>query len=339
MASQVFERFRENDFRKENGDIGSTVDRPNSPRPTDSIAEYCSESLYSYSFTPLSRVTKAAKIKRHILSRGMDYMQRLRWKTGERDTGRRFSQPDIGVLDDWTNDGPGRLNGYPSMVDMIEAANNYSPSSPLQHQSTHSTSVNSLPPKKSILNQSDPPDVDAEGFHLGRRQTIEVVNNLPPIYEIPKRSNVISSQYARALHAPSRFLPQSQSILTTDAQGNILLFNDVASLCFGIDKSYIGKSIIPAIEDPFQSKISSILDRRRNLEANESESEKKRLGKGLVLVCGIVVPIRKINGERSSAASLWLKEKITDEGKCVYIWIFEEIYETSLTAYFDDEVI
>lgn len=269
----------------------------------------------------------------------MDYMQRLRWKTGERDTGRRFSQPDIGVLDDWTNEGSGRLNGYPSMVDMIAAANNYSPSSPLQHQNTHSASVSPVTPTRPTLNETEPPEVDAEGFHLGRRQTIEVVNNLPPIYEIPKPSHVpVSSQYTRALHAPSRFLPQSQSILTTDSQATILLFNDVASLCFGIDKSYIGKSIIPAIEEPFQSQISSILDRRRKLAANTSESEKERVGKGLVLVCGIVVPIRKVNGEGSSAASLWLKEKITDEGKCVYIWIFEEIYETSLTAYLDDEV-
>lgn len=326
MASQSFERFREN--TEGNGNTGSTE----SLCPTDSIAKYCSESLYSYSFTPLSRVTKAAKIKRQILSRGMDYMQRLRWKTGERDTGRRFSQPDIGVLDDWTDDTPERLKGYPSMVDMIVAANNYSSSSTLHHQNTHSGSIAPISQTKHT------PEVDVEGFHLGRRQTIEVLNNLPPIYEIPKRTHLpVSSQYTRALHAPSRFLPQSQAILTTDAQGTILLFNDMASLCFGIDKSYIGKTIIPAIEEPFQSQISSILDRRRNLAT--SEPENKRAGKGLVLVCGIVVPIRKINGESSWAASLWLKEKITDEGKSVYIWIFEEIYETSLIAHLDDKVI
>lgn len=340
MAAQGFERFRESSFIEEDGSSESSLASPKSPRPTDSIAEYCTESLYSYSFTPLSRVTKAAKIKRQTLNRSMDYMHRLRWKTGDRDTGRRFSQPDIGILDDWTSDGPEQLKGYPSMVDMIAAANNLSPSSSPQQQDSHIISTTPVSLTRSALDAKNSPEVDAEGFHLGRRQTIEVVNNLPPIYKMPKRMRVpISAQYTRALHAPSRFLPQNQAILTTDAQGTILLFNDMASLCFGIDKSYIGKTIISAIEEPFQNQISSILNTRRNLAINASEPKNNRLGKGLVLVCGVVVPIRKMNGETSSAASLWLKEKITDEGKSVYIWIFEEIYETCLTAHLDDEVI
>ncbi|KAF7724128.1 hypothetical protein EC973_001312 [Apophysomyces ossiformis] len=46
------------------------------------------------------------------------------------------------------------------------------------------------------------------------------------------------------------------------------------------------------------------------------------------------VPIIKNNGDKS-AASLWLKEKANDSGEKVYIWIFEEIYESSLSAYVD----
>lgn len=38
-------------------------------------------------------------------------------------------------------------------------------------------------------------------------------------------------------------------------------------------------------------------------------------------------------------ASLWLKEKSSDHGDHIYLWIFEEIYETSLSVYVDSECI
>ncbi|GAA5799310.1 hypothetical protein HPULCUR_004721 [Helicostylum pulchrum] len=340
LASQGFDRFRENSI---SFDLVDTILSPlsaNNPRPTDSIAEYCAESLYSYSFTPLSRVNKAAKIKRQILTRGMDYMQRIRWKTRERDVCRRFSQPDFGVLDDWS-EGQEPIKPCPSVTDMTAIAHHFLPCSPKPKLPTPSPKQNTTTSTPLI-----PPhvmdEIDAEGFNLGRRQTIEVLPNLPPIYEVPKPTRIpISPQYTRALHAPSRFLPQNQAILTTDVSGTILLFNDMASLCFGIDKSYIGKSILPAIEDPFQKQISSVLNRRKNLASVKSQlptGTVKEKGLGLVLVCGVVVSIKKMNdGEASSAASLWLKEKTTDEGNNVYIWIFEEIYETSLTTHLDSK--
>lgn len=40
-----------------------------------------------------------------------------------------------------------------------------------------------------------------------------------------------------------------------------------------------------------------------------------------------------------SVASLWLKEKSSDHGDHIYLWIFEEIYETSLSVYVDSECI
>lgn len=379
LALQGFERFRENSVNSVESSSSPTM--LHSPPPSDSIAEYCAESLYSYSFTPLSRVNKAAKIKRQILNRGMDYMQRIRWRTGERDTGRRFSQPDIGVLDqthDWVQDNEAnvpphsttgvsarnlQLKTCPSLNDIAGshpsgyASNPISPMTPSAPPNTvsnsphHSNAASASASSSNLLTASgnnvpqDASATDDDGFHLGRRQTIEVFNNLPPIYEVPKPSTSMtttSAQYTRALHAPSRFLPQNQAILTTDSDATILLFNDMASLCFGIDKSYIGKSILDALEEPFQKQVRSILKRRKSLTsiANQlpSSMRESRLEKGLVLVCGIVVPIRKMNGETSSAASLWLKEKLTEEGKSIYIWIFEEIYETSLSTKLDEKV-
>lgn len=48
------------------------------------------------------------------------------------------------------------------------------------------------------------------------------------------------------------------------------------------------------------------------------------------------MPIIKTNGEKS-AASLWLKRRERDGGKIVYIWIFEEILESTITAYLDSK--
>ena len=49
------------------------------------------------------------------------------------------------------------------------------------------------------------------------------------------------------------------------------------------------------------------------------------------------MPVVKVNGELS-AASLWLKEKERDAGLIVYIWIFEEIYESTLSTQLDSKV-
>lgn len=325
IAVESFERFRDQ----------STSPPKKSPPLSDSIAEYCAESLYSYSFTPLSRVTKAAKIKRQILSRGMDYMQRIRYQTRERDTRRRYSQPDIGVLDqnnDWIDSNNQKLKLCPSLNDIVKNDAYTDVLSPNPQHTKLTSSTLSTPIPRS--------DVDEDGFLFARRQTIDAF--LPPIYENTTPPLPCAAQYTRALHAPSRFLPQNQAILTTDADATILLFNDMASLCFGIDKSYVGKSILDELEEPFKSQISNILKRRRSLASIVSNmtvlAHESRMEKGLVLVCGIVVPIRKMNGETFSAASLWLKEKKTDEGKTVYIWIFEEIYETSLSAHLDERV-
>ena len=318
MAVQSFDRFRRRDSNgsilSEDGSVGSVC---NSPAPQGSIAEYCSESLYSYSFTPLSRVNKATQIKKQILNRGMDYMQRIRWNAGVKDAARRFSEPEIGIADEW-NEGE-QLKPCPSMVNM--------PTDPLA-----AAEASSALPTREAENEEE---------LLARRKTIEVFNNLPPIYEVPlSEQSKISPQYTRALHAPSRFLPQNQAILTTNAEGTILLFNEIASLCFGIDKSFIGKSILSAIEQPFQKHISRLLKQRRDVTsvASQMPISEDRVESGLVLVCGIVISIRKMTGETSSAASLWLKEKKTDGGKTIYIWIFEEIYESSLSAYLDDQV-
>ncbi|KAI9277657.1 kinase-like domain-containing protein [Sporodiniella umbellata] len=141
-----------------------------------------------------------------------------------------------------------------------------------------------------------------------------------------------SIQESRTLHTPTRYLPQNQAIITTDGEGTILLLNDIASLCFGINKSFVGKSLIHAcLQEPFKSHIITLLERRKKQKHGCTQK---------VIVCGTIIPIHKGKEKDSptkSVASLWLKEKATESGRKVYIWIFEEIYETTLSVYVDSD--
>ncbi|RCH93541.1 hypothetical protein CU098_007725 [Rhizopus stolonifer] len=133
--------------------------------------------------------------------------------------------------------------------------------------------------------------------------------------------------YCRTLHTPTRYLPQNQAIITTNSEGVILIFNDIASMCFGIDKSFIGVSFIKTcLEEPFRNQITNMLEHRKKIFDDTQK----------VIICGTTIPIQKRN-ETKSVASLWLKEKPTENGDRVYIWIIEEIYETTLSVYVDSD--
>lgn len=45
----------------------------------------------------------------------------------------------------------------------------------------------------------------------------------------------------------------------------------------------------------------------------------------------------KLDGTKSSA-SLWLKEKKNEVGKAIFIWIFEEVYESTVTLQVNENV-
>jgi hypothetical protein len=283
VANQGFERFRE------------SIQQVNTTEK-DALAEYCAKSLYSYSFTPVSRINRAAKAKKNALNREMDHMQRIRWRAGESESSRRFSQPNIGALNksEWRNNwGSSELVKSPSMqngpVKLLED----------EEEVCYPTSSTPTSPNKDETFWSDPSQiVDLDPYHnRGRRQTIQIDptdNNMPPIYEVTPEPNIppaCVAQYNRALHAPSRYLPQNQVILTTDVEGTVLLFNDMASLCFGIDKSYVGKSILDVLEEPFRAKITNLLARRKNPASNPHLQLLKgeKLKKGHVLMYGVVV--------------------------------------------------
>jgi hypothetical protein len=88
-----------------------------------------------------------------------------------------------------------------------------------------------------------------------------------------------------AVHPPTRFLPQNQGIVTTNEDGKILLFNDMASLCFGYDKSYVGQSILNVFESSSKDRLRLLLNARSS-EIKQLNTEQDR---GTVLICGKVV--------------------------------------------------
>ncbi|KAI9492015.1 hypothetical protein BDB00DRAFT_873852 [Zychaea mexicana] len=129
-----------------------------------------------------------------------------------------------------------------------------------------------------------------------------------------------------ALHNTSRFLPQNQAILTTYDDWRVILSNDIAALVLvgigGSCRGLVGKSVVDFIEPSYRNRFLDMVTRRREELSHLEDSTG-----GMVLVCGNVLPIVKQDGSRS-AASLWLKEKRNDAGSPVYIWIFEEVFET-----------
>lgn len=184
-----------------------------------------------------------------MVTRGMDFIKKMRWKSTDQ------SQNN-------SNGGLGARRLSTPNIDQTEDYMNWKSSWSTQNTPRASVDDVSLP-ESLIMSPST------------SSQTI----GLPPIHE-----NYRFAQYSRALHTPTRFLPQNQAVLTTTADGKILLFNDIASSCFGIDKSYIGNSILTTLlEDPFRKQITTILNRRKKLPPQPLSE------KGLVLVCGTIV--------------------------------------------------
>ncbi|GAN11582.1 hypothetical protein MAM1_0723c11153 [Mucor ambiguus] len=145
-------------------------------------------------------------------------------------------------------------------------------------------------------------------------------------------------------HLHNRLKQQNQGILTTYDDWRIILTNSIAQdvlvshLHHKMNEEQklilVGKSVMDLIEPSYQNRLKSIIVKRRH-ELKRRDAEQN--GAGMVLVCGNVqIPIIKLDGTKSSA-SLWLKEKINESGNSVFIWIFEEVYESSITLTVDQQ--
>ncbi|KAI8888036.1 Pkinase-domain-containing protein [Backusella circina FSU 941] len=160
----------------------------------------------------------------------------------------------------------------------------------------------------------------------------------------PTSSNSIYLNDKILHHEHTRLLlqQQHQAILTTYDDWRIILTNDIAQeVLMGYHDHFlqsdnhelVGKSVINDLIDPnYQTRLKEIVEERR-MELINHQDEFDHVG-GMVLVCGNVIPIVKLNGTKSSA-SLWLKEKKNEAGSSVFIWIFEEVFESQSSITID----
>lgn len=216
---------------------------------SENIRKFSQESLYSYSFTPSLPRSNRMRIMRH----GMDFVRRIRCKLDDRVT-RRYSHPDIGASTfDWQMNTWSTINTPRTSIDYDSIVSNGNGSDP----TTTAHPMDDIPTsskqkRTSMTKRPSPSDTSC--------------------------NNAESCQsYRRILHTPTRFLPQNQAIFTTDHDGTILLFNDIASLCFLMDKSHVGQSLLSVLQNPFRDKTATLL---RDRTAGDEDP---------VLVCGTVV--------------------------------------------------
>lgn len=149
-------------------------------------------------------------------------------------------------------------------------------------------------------------------------------------------------------HLHNRLKQQNQAILTTYDDWRIILTNSIAQdvlvshlhhqMNQEQDMSLVGKSVMDLVASSYRNRLKSLIVKKRNELLTAEEDQKSSNGGGMVLVCGNVVPVIKLDGTKSSA-SLWLKEKVNQDGSSVFIWIFEEVYESSFSIFVSNQGI
>ncbi|KAG2235670.1 hypothetical protein INT48_008546 [Thamnidium elegans] len=170
-------------------------------------------------------------------------------------------------------------------------------------------------------------------------QSIDILNSNPVTPEdrepiTPKLNNILL--FNRRHHTDtlyptttstniSRYLPQNQAVITTQDNWRISLANHIATRILSGSISsldFIGKHILDFIDVTHRPLLLAKIVKRRQ-DHNYSKLN------GTVLICGDIIPIIKQDGTKSSA-SLWLKEKKNELGSSIFIWIFEQVFQSTI---------
>ncbi|KAI9481396.1 MAG: kinase-like domain-containing protein [Benjaminiella poitrasii] len=129
-----------------------------------------------------------------------------------------------------------------------------------------------------------------------------------------------------------RYLPQNQAVITTQDNWRISLLNQIATMILSgsqknqNEQDFIGKHILDFIDVSYRP---LLLDKIVKIRDDSPCSYNNTNTNGTVLICGDVMPIVKQDGTKSSA-SLWLKEKKNENGSSIFIWIFEEVFQSTI---------
>lgn len=211
------------------------------------IARFTDESLHSFGFTPPCRDQTMFEARRNVVNRSLDFMKKLKDKVGM-----------------------SKLEPYAGTMVLDAFAK---PIIDLKHEALQASTFSRAHRRQTAVPYSEASQFVSETILTNRRASIDVDAHLDT-----------TSQSHCQVHPPTRFLPQNQSIITTNEVGKILLFNDIASLCFGYDKSYVGQSLLNVFEESTKVKLESLLTSR--IAEVDFKAEQER---GTVLICGKVV--------------------------------------------------
>ncbi|ORZ24949.1 hypothetical protein BCR41DRAFT_348773 [Lobosporangium transversale] len=272
-----------------------------SPRPpvmastTDELAKFSNESLHSYSFTTGTHDKSFVEGRRSIFYRSIDFMKQ-------------------------------KIKGW-----QVPISNVFPVSAPTTPTDTFSIGAY---PSHEVGSSASEADHDLRGQKPKFKRTMTDVpsatsSDFQQTKERPSRplsvaTVSITSNYS-TLHSPTRFVPQNQAMITTDNNWNIVMANDVSSLVFGYHGSELTTMTIhDLVASPYKEKLEAILYHQSQNNMHDSKDEH-------VLLCGKVIRIQK-RSSHSAAASVWLKRRKDTSGEPVYIWVFEEISESVVSA-------
>ncbi|KAI8884114.1 Pkinase-domain-containing protein [Backusella circina FSU 941] len=148
-----------------------------------------------------------------------------------------------------------------------------------------------------------------------------------------RRASLVSTTEYPNDESPTRYLPQKQAVIATQDNWRISVANQIAAMILSgsernTSEAFIGKHILDFVDADYRHfLLEKIVKRREELFGSNKPS-------GNILICGDMVPILKQDGCKSSA-SLWLKEKKNTNGLPVFIWILEEVFQSTVEVIVD----
>ncbi|KAF8939408.1 hypothetical protein EDD21DRAFT_377441 [Dissophora ornata] len=272
------------------------------PRPpvmastTDELSKFSNESLHSYSFTNGTHDKTFVEGRRSIFYRSIDFMKQ------------KFKGWQVPI----SNVFPASASTTP--IDNFSVGAYPSPTPSSVSAFAEPTSASQKPKLKRTMT-----DVPSSTASSDIKQT-----NERPIRPLSVATISTTGNY-NSLHSPTRFVPQNQAMITTDQKWGIVMANDVSSLVFGYHGGELATmAILDLVASPYKEKLEVLLQQQPQDDSSDSTDEH-------VLLCGKVIRIQKRNSH-SAAASVWLKRRKDATGQLVYIWVFEEISESVVSA-------
>lgn len=224
---------------------------------TDELAKFSNESLHSYSFTNGTHDKTFVEGRRSIFYRSIDFMKQ-------------------------------KIKGW-----QVPISNVFPYSTPTTPTDNFSIGAYPSPTSSSIANNG----TGAIKPKLKRTMTDVPASTSTPLQQVKERGNrplsvatISTAGNYSSLHSPTRFVPQSQAMITTDQNWGIIMANDVSSLVFGYQGNELTtRTILDLVASPYKEKLEALLHQQIQDGSLDSKDEH-------VLLCGKVVGFQRYQG-------------------------------------------